>query len=392
MAPIPIIVLLAHGAGIAMAAAAFIYAWVALPASCRRLRPFRGGAAGQGAAHGVTVLKPLRGSDAHLYGNLRSFCVQSHPDYQLVFGVRSPDDPAAAVVRRLRSEFPQRDMTLVVNPATHGRNPKVGNLINMLPFARHDWLVLADSDIRVPSDYLVRVTAPLAAPDTGLVTCLYRGIAERGFWSRIGRMFIDDWFVPSVRLAYAFAPPHFAFGSTIALRREVLGAIGGFEVLKDVLADDFWLGELVRRRQLRIVVSDLLVGTQVSETRLASLWTRELRWLRTVRAIEPWGFSMTWVCFTTPVVAMGWALAPGPLTAGLAVLATGARLALHFMQSRSGHPRLRWYEVLLVPLRDALLLCEWAIALTGWRVRWHGRLLDARTSHSAPNLMRHSTT
>ncbi|MGH8182489.1 MAG: bacteriohopanetetrol glucosamine biosynthesis glycosyltransferase HpnI, partial [Rhodanobacteraceae bacterium] len=154
----------------------------------------------------------------------------------------------------------------------------------------------------------------------------------------------------------------------------------------------FWLGELVRRRHLRIVVSDLLVGTQVSETRLSSLWTRELRWLRTVRAIAPWGFSMTWVCFTSPVAALGLALAPATWTAILAGLGIGARLLLHVMQAHAERAHLPWYEILLVPLRDTVLLLQWATALTGWRVRWHGRSLDARASHSEPGLMRHSTT
>ncbi|MGH8183783.1 MAG: bacteriohopanetetrol glucosamine biosynthesis glycosyltransferase HpnI [Rhodanobacteraceae bacterium] len=392
MSQVWIAMALLHGLGIAIAAAAFAYAWIALLASRRRLRPFSATSPHAPAVHPVTVLKPLRGADPYLYENLRSFCVQSHPDYQLVFGVRDFEDPAIAVVQRLRAEFPARDMALVVNPAAHGSNPKVSNLINMLPFAKHDWLVLADSDIRVSADYLARVTAPLATLDTGIVTCLYRGIAEHGFWSWLGRMFIDDWFVPSVRLAHAFSQPRYAFGSTIALRRDVLGAIGGFEVLKDTLADDFWLGELVRRRHLRIVVSDLLVGTQVSETRLSSLWTRELRWLRTVRALAPWGFSMTWVCFTTPVAVLGFALAPGTWAASLAALGIGARLVLHFMQARAERPHLPWFEVLLVPLRDTLLLLQWATALTGWRVHWHGRTLDARTNHSAPGLIRHSTT
>ena len=387
-----IIFVLLHGLGITIVAAALGYAWTTLLASSRRLRGFRPDPAHARGPQPVTVLKPLRGADAHLYDNLRSFCVQAYENYQLVLGVRDAEDPAIEVMQRLRAEFPQLDMALVVNPSTHGSNPKVSNLINMLPAARYDWLVLADSDIRVPPDYLARVTTPLAAPGTGIVTCLYRGIVERGFWSWLGRMFIDDWFVPSVRLACAFSPPRFAFGSTIALRRDVLRTIGGFEVLRDALADDYWLGELVRRSGFHIVVSDLLVGTQVSETRLASLWTRELRWLRTVRAIAPWGFSMTWVCFTCPAAALGLALAPTAWTSGLATLAIAARLLLHIMQARAERAQLPWYEIFLVPLRDTVLLLQWATALTGWQVHWHGRSLDARAGHSAATLIRHSTT
>jgi ceramide glucosyltransferase len=127
----------------------------------------------------------------------------------------------------------------------------------MLPHARHDWLVLADSDISVAPDYLEQVTAPLARSGRlGIVTCLYRGIARQGIWAKMGRLFIDDWFAPSVRLAHAFGSTRFAFGSTIALRRDTLQAIGGFEALRDTLADDFWLGELSRQRGLRTVLSD----------------------------------------------------------------------------------------------------------------------------------------
>ena len=303
----------------------------------------------------------------------------------MIFGVRDPDDAAVAVVQQLRTAFPQLAMTLVVDPRVHGSNLKVSNLINMLPHANGDWLVLADSDISVPADYLARVTAPLADPDVGIVTCLYHGVAQHGLWSRLGCLFIDDWFAPSVRLAHAFGSTRFAFGSTIALRRNTLQAIGGFEALRDTLADDFWLGELTRRRRLRTVLSDMVVGTDVSETRLSTLWTHELRWLRTIRAIAPLGFAMTFVCFTSPMLLLGLALAPSASTAGLAVLGGCARILLNISQRSSNHAALPWYELLLIPLRDGLSLLEWAVALTGWRVRWHGQVLHARGDGPAPS-------
>ncbi|MGH8145366.1 MAG: bacteriohopanetetrol glucosamine biosynthesis glycosyltransferase HpnI [Rhodanobacteraceae bacterium] len=372
-----------HGFGIAIAAAAATYAWAALLAVCRRLPAPPTPAADAGQAYSVSVLKPLRGADPNLYENLRSFCLQAHPDYQLVFGVRDAEDPAIAIVPRLRAEFPRLTMTLVVNRCSHGRNPKVSNLINMLPFAQHDLLVLSDSDVSVPTDYLARVTAPLAVPGTGIVTCLYRGIAGRGVWSHVGRLFVDDWFIPSVRLAYAFNWVHFAFGATIAVRRDTLQLIGGFEALRDRLADDFWLGELTRRRGLRTVVSDLVVGTQISETRLSALWAHELRWLRTIRSIAPSGFAMLWVCFTLPVLLLGLALAPGAATAGLLLFGLIARLLLHFVQRRGSSESSSWWDVLSVLPRDILNLFEWAASLVGRRVTWRGQVLDVRYDSDA---------
>jgi ceramide glucosyltransferase len=326
----------------------------------------------------VSVLKPLHGAEPRLYENLRDFCLQVHPDYELIFGVRDAGDPAIAVVDRLRAEFPQLPIALVVDPRVHGTNPKVSNLMNMLPHARNDWLVLADSDISVPADYLVHVTAPLIDPGVGIVTCLYRGITQDGIWAEVGRLFIDDWFAPSVRMAHTFGSTRFAFGSTIALRRDTLAAIGGLEVLRDTLADDFWLGELGRQHGLRTVLSDMVVGTDVSETQLSELWKHELRWLRTIRSIAPLGFALSFVCFTSPVLLLGLALAPSASTAALALLGGCARVLLNISQRQSGLAASRWYEILLIPLRDGLSLLEWAVALTGWRVRWRGQVLHAR--------------
>jgi ceramide glucosyltransferase len=376
-----IITAIIHGLGMGLAFAAAGYACVALWAVLKGARP---PAIKHASPQPVTVLKPLHGAEPRLYENLRSFCLQTHPDYQLVFGVREPDDPAIAVVQRLRQEFPQRSITLVVDQRVYGANFKVSNLMNMLSHAQHDWLVLADADISVPTDYLTRVTLPLADPGVGIVTCLYHGIPGPSFWSRLGRLFIDDWFAPSVRLSHAFGSTRFAFGSTIALRRDALQTIGGFEALRDTLADDFWLGELTRRAGLRTVLSEVVVGTDVGESKLKDLWTHELRWLRTIRSIAPAGFAMTFVCFTSPLLLFGLCLAPGAATAGFAVLGGGARVLLHFLQRRGSDRAFAWHEILLIPLRDTFLLMEWAAALAGWQVRWRGQVMHARGGGSAP--------
>jgi ceramide glucosyltransferase len=379
-----ILIAIIHGLGIALAFAATGYVCVALWAVLRVSRASSLGSIDTSALRAVTVLKPLHGTEPRLYENLRSFCLQNHPTFQLVFGVRERDDPAIAVVEKLRAEFPQCDIALAVDPRVHGANLKVSNLLNMFPLAKHDWLVLADADISVPGDYLMRVTAPLADASVGIVTCLYRGVPGPSFWSRLGRLFIDDWFAPSVRLSHAFGSTRFAFGSTICLRRDALATIGGFETLSNTLADDFWLGELTRRAGMRTVLSDVVVGTDVTESQLKALWDHEVRWLRTIRSLAPWGFAMTFVCFSTPLLLLGLCLAPGAITLSLALVGGIARVLLHFLQRRTSDEAFAWHEVLLIPLRDVLLLMEWAIALAGWQVRWRGQVLHARGDGSAP--------
>jgi ceramide glucosyltransferase len=318
----------------------------------------------------VSVLKPLCGSEPRLYENLATLCCQDYPQYQLVFGVRDADDPALSIVHRLQIDFPACDIVLAAAPEVHGSNLKVSNLINMLPQARHDWLVVADSDIAVASDYLSRVTAPLAEPSAGVVTCLYRGRALGGFWTRLGAQFIDDWFMPSVRVAQAGGSRRFAFGATIALRRDTLAAIGGFATLSGRLADDYWLGELSRRQGLTTVLSDMMVSTDVTEAGLCELWTHEVRWLRTIRSLNPAGFAFTFITFTWPVLLLGLALAPQLATLAIALLGVLARCLLAGSFSAA----------LRAPLRDTLLLAEWATALFGSHVAWRGQVLSVRNA------------
>lgn len=323
----------------------------------------------------VSILKPLHGDEPELYENLRSFCVQDYPDYQIVFGVHSEQDLALHAVERLRREFPRRDLVCVIDSSRHGSNHKVGNLINLYPQARYDWLVLADSDIRVGPDYLQRVTAPLSRPQTGIVTCLYRGRSLGGFWSRLGALFIDGWFTPAVLVMRLFGSSNFAFGSTIALRRETLQAIGGFQALTNYLADDFRLGELTRARGLQTVLSDYVVETNVSEPRAADLLRHELRWLRTIRAVQPVGYLLMFITFGLPLMLLIGALpAARPMALPLLGITLVARTVLHFcIANRASSSSMSTLLTLpLLPLRDAFSLCVWAIGFTSRRVSWAG--------------------
>jgi len=355
--------------GALLTALATLYALAAL-----LCRPRTWQHAGRGTAPvPVSVLKPLCGAEPNLERNLATLCRQTHPCYQLVFGVRDPGDPAVAVVERLTRRFPGIDMQLVADPRIHGSNLKVSNLINMRAAARHPWLVVADSDIGAGPDYLERVTAPLAQPGTGIVTCLYRGLALGGFWSRLGTLFIDSWFAPSVGVASRGGGSAFGFGATIALRAETLDRIGGFAALKDRLADDFWLGELTRRQGLATVLSDVVVSTDVAERSLAALWARERRWMQTIRSLNPPGYAFCFVSFTLPMLALGLWLAPMPWNWALALPGLGARMLLHWRAA----PRLSALPLapVLATLRDCLLLLEWLSAFAGSTTHWRGHRL-----------------
>ncbi|WP_448205966.1 bacteriohopanetetrol glucosamine biosynthesis glycosyltransferase HpnI [Azospirillum sp. sgz302134] len=287
----------------------------------------------------ITVLKPLCGAEAELLENLHSFCAQDYPAFQIVFGVQSADDPAIGVVRRLMAEHPQADIALVVEARRHGTNRKVGNLLNMLPSAKHPFLIVADSDIRVPPGYLDAIAADLAkpdaGPDAGLITCLYTGRGAEGLWARLGVAFIDHGFLPSVLVGRLMGRRDGCFGATMALSRATLDRLGGLERFRDHLADDYALGAAVRALGQPVTLSPCLVATTVTERTAADLIAHELRWMRTVRAIEPAGHAGSIVTF--PVFMSVPALAFG-LAAGLPWLGLGAvalALTTRFLAGRA---------------------------------------------------------
>ena len=247
---------------------------------------------------GVTVLKPLYGVEEGLYENLLSFCRQTYSGpVQILLGVHEPDDTAASIARRIVAAAragriegaPARlSVELVVDPTLHGTNGKVSNLINLSRRIENELVVLADSDIMVAPDYLDRLAASLQRPGVGIVTCLYRGRPLAGFWSRLGAMGVDYGFLPNVLTGLALNMARPCVGATIALRRCVLGAIGGFESVKDQLADDYALGEAVRARGLKVVLADFVVGHAHARNRdLKDVWRRDMRWARTIRAVDP---------------------------------------------------------------------------------------------------------
>jgi ceramide glucosyltransferase len=323
----------------------------------------------------VTILKPLCGAEPELLENLRSYCRQDYPQFQIVFGLRDGSDPAVETIERLRQEFPAVQIDVVIAETQHGSNRKVSNLINMLPRARHEILIIADSDTRVRAGYFDGVTAALREQQVGLVTCLYRCIPGRGLCSRLGAMYINDWYMPSVMLAWLFGHREYVSGQTIALRRQTLDAIGGFRAIANHLADDYQLGEAVRGLGLRTFLSHYVVATVEHQPGTKDLMGHELRWMRTLRALAPAGFRFLFVTFTLPLAAVGCALAamaPHAGLSGLVAVTLVGRIILSCLP-RLAERRIPASDLLLLPLRDLLLCWMWSHAFLGSRVRWRGR-------------------
>jgi ceramide glucosyltransferase len=250
----------------------------------------------------------------------------------------------------------------------------------MLPYARHDVLAMADSDAFVAPDYLASVTAPLLRRDVGLVTCIYRGAPSKGIWSRLGAMYINEWYVPSVLLAWLFGHEGYVSGQTVCLRRDTLQALGGLRVVADHLADDHRLGELVRALGLRIVLSPYLVDGEHHEPSFDALVRHELRWMRTIHVLRPRSFRLIFISFGLPLAILGLAAALAESSrSGAAWMLFGitllARMVLHFVH-RLRDDRAPLSDFWLLPARDLLICWVWCRTFFTSHVTWRGNEFD----------------
>ena len=344
----------------------------------------------------ISILKPLSGIEAHLFENIESYLNQDYEGkIQVIFGVQDPDDSAIPVVKSLMWRYPQLDLQLVVNGATYGSNLKVSNLINMGKVARHPLIVLADSDVAVGPNYLRTLAAALAEPGAGVATCLYRGVASGGFWSRLSTMAVHDHFLPGAILGLALGLARPCLGATIALSQETLSRIGGFEVVANQLADDYAIGDKALRIGLRIVLPAMLVTHSFAEKSLREVVRRELRWARTIFTVDSVGYVGSGVTHALPWSLIG-AVLRGFDAWGMAAVLTAlaCRLFLKFRLSREFE--LPYPNYALTVARDMLsfavyLGCFWSTRIS-WRgqvftVRRDGTMLEAIERRSVPHSM-----
>ncbi len=332
----------------------------------------------------VSLLKPLKGEDPEIYQSFRSHCLQDYAQYEIIFGVNDKDDPAVASVERLRLEFPQHSIRLLVSSEVLGANAKVSNLAQMVRAARYDYLVVSDSDIRIEPDYLRRVIQPLRSEKIGIVTCLYRGIAGATLGSRLESLGISTDFCAGVLVARAIeGGVRFALGSTMAFRRRDLEAIGGFESFVDYLADDYELGRRISGLGLGVHLSEIAVETFLPDYDLRQFFQHQLRWARGVRDSRHWGyvgllFTFGWIWSLVAVLASrgaawAWGLASVAILSRLMVALTVGNRVLNDSQVIRFLP--------LLPLRDLAALAIWFVSFGSNTIDWRGdkfRLKDGK--------------
>lgn len=349
--------------------------------STRRFLEQRRAPPGKSFSPPVSILKPVRGAPAGSYEAFASHCAQYYPEYEIIFGVHVPDDPAVALIERLQSEFPLQSIRVLVCTEVLGASPKVSNLLQMLREARHPHVLINDDDIRVPPDYLRRVMSNFIYSKVGMVTTLYRGAGAHTLGARLEALGIASDFAAGVLTArHLEGGLNFALGATMALSPKALELVGGLEPVADYLADDYELGKRVACGGLDVVLSDLVVETQVHPYTMAGYLRHQLRWGRTMRNSRKAGYAGLGLTYAIPWAIITLLAAHGAWWAWLwLALITAARLyQAWIMVAEVVEDKNTLKSLWLAPLRDCLAIVVWMASFAGNTIHWRDQTFTLR--------------
>jgi ceramide glucosyltransferase len=321
----------------------------------------------------ISVLKPLCGQDDCLEENLRSFFTQDYPEYEILFAVHALSDPAVAVVEKVRHEFPRGPRVhLVETGESAAPNAKAHSLGHLVARAQHSVLVMSDSDVQAPAALLRRIAAEFQNPVVGVVTCPYRAVPGKGFWSRLEALGMNTQFLAGVLVAWLVGEMDFALGPTLAARREVIEAIGGFDQLGDYLAEDFVIGNLAPRFGYRVVLSSCVIEHRIGSQPFKLNFQHRLRWARSTRRSRPAGYWGEIFTNPIPLAVLLWLAQPKlwPVVAVTALFRTLAAWSTAEWVLHDPLTRRRWW---LIPIQDVISLLVWIAGFFGSTIDWRGR-------------------
>ncbi|MGH9470884.1 MAG: bacteriohopanetetrol glucosamine biosynthesis glycosyltransferase HpnI [Terriglobia bacterium] len=334
----------------------------------------------------VSILKPVRGLDREGGENFASFCRLDYPEYEILFGVSDPNDPAIPAIEKIISEFPERPIRLFTGLGRVGHNDKASILAHLAREANHELLVISDSDTRAQEDYLRVMVAPFSDRAVGAVTCLYRGAGANSLADSLEAVGISSDFLPGVLLACQLGGIGFALGAAMATTRAQLAAIGGFEALSDFLMDDYELGRRIARQGCRVELLPYVVSMVLPSESLRGYWGRQLRWAVGVRNSRPWSHLGLLITQGLPLSLLAAAVSrSGPETWAYITGYVATRYAMAWTAGVWGlrDPVLR-RKFWLVPVRDAVGFCAWVASFLQRRITWRGNAFHVRKGRLAP--------
>jgi len=328
----------------------------------------------------VSVLKPVHGVDFATYENFASFCKQDYPGYEILFGVNDLSDPAVAIIQKVIADFPERPIRILSGATQIGSNRKINNLVLLAREARHEILVQSDGDVRVGPNYLREVVAPFRDPAVGVVSCLYRGIAQNNLWAELEDVGAASDFMAGALVADWKEGVTFALGASVTTTKSWLARIGGYESLANLLADDYEIGNRVHQAGGKVLLSREPVWTMYPAQTARGFWEHQVRWARTIRLVRPASFLGLLFTHGLPLALLAAAVAPAAWISAAYLLAyLVLRLGMAWLVGVWGlQDAVLRRKLWLVPLRDLLHFAVWLAAFASNRIKWGGLTFELR--------------
>ena len=334
----------------------------------------------------VSILKPVHGVDFATYENFASFCRQDYPSYEILFCVNELSDPAVAIIRKVMTDFPDRPIRILSGAAQIGSNRKINNLVLLAREARHEILVQSDGDVRVGPNYLREVVAPFRDPSVGVVSCLYRGIAQDNLWAQLEAVGAASDFAAGALVAAWKEGVTFALGASVTTTKSWLAKIGGYEALANLLADDYEIGNRAHKAGAKVLLSREPVWTMYPAQTARGFWEHQVRWARTIRLVRPASFLGLLFTHGLPLALLAAAVAPAAWIGAAYLLAyLVLRLGMAWLVGVWGlQDAVLRRKLWLVPLRDLLHFAVWLAAFTSNRIQWGGLEFELRDGQMIP--------
>lgn len=334
----------------------------------------------------VSVLKPVHGVDFATCENFASFCRQDYPAYEILFCVNELSDPAVSIIQKVMADFPERSIRILSGAAQIGSNRKINNLVLLAREARHEILVQSDGDVRVGPNYLREVVAPFRDPAVGVVSCLYRGIAQNNLWAQLEAVGAASDFMAGALVAAWTEGVTFALGASVTTTKSWLARIGGYEALANLLADDYEIGNRVHKAGAKVLLSREPVWTMYPAQTARGFWEHQMRWARTIRLVRPASFIGLLFTHGLPLALLAATIAPAAwISAAYLLTYFVLRLAMAWLVGVWGlQDAVLRRKLWLVPLRDLLHFAVWLAAFTSHRIQWGGLEFELRHGQMIP--------
>lgn len=325
-----------------------------------------------GMSNGISILKPLKGLDDCLEENLRSFFEQNYPDFEIIFGVNSNDDPAIPIVRSLQEKYPDVMSKLIIDPKISGKNPKVNNLVNIFKHAGKEFVLISDSNTRVSADYLAHLISECKDKSIGLVLSVLRGVGAANWIAAMENIHLNTYITPNVFAVETLFKRSISIGKSMLIRRSTIKKFGGFEIFGDYLAEDHLIGKKIEEMGLKVKVSSTFVNNVNEKWGLKKILNRHTRWAKMRRSVSLFDYAAETLSNPIPISFI-YAVLSSDLS-GLIVFSGVClfKMIYDIMILQMLGVSLNWYYYFLSPVKDLLMGVLWYVPFFSRKVSWRG--------------------